>query len=201
MKKIAIILALVLAGLFVQAQQYSWRLTYDVNAPVGELKSEYISQWSWRGIGLDNRWMLSDRVSAGFYVAWHMFYEKKENVAAVSDDGSIAAYGTQFRYLNTGVFQANIHYYLADQGAVNTWVGLGLGTAYSNQSAELGFYVYSYYPWSFAVSPQVGVDIPLAMGSDFTLGVRYNYLMNGENQAPIDFSYIGITAGFKFSVF
>jgi len=201
MKKIFFISAFVIAVLFVNAQQYSWRLTYDVNAPMGDFNSEYISKWSWRGIGLDNRWMLNDKVSAGFNVAWHTFYEKVENATASTTDGSITAYGTQFRYLNTGLFQANIHYYLGDQTRINPWIGLGIGGAYSNMTANLGFYSYSYTPWSLSVSPQAGIDIPFSIDGAFTLGVRYNYLMNTENQAPISFSYLGFNAGFKFSVF
>lgn len=201
MKKILLFSAFIMAGFFANAQQYSWRLTYDVNAPMGDFNSEYISDWSWRGVGLDNRWMLNDKVSAGFYLAWHAFYERVDNATASTESGIITAHGTQFRYLNTGLFQANVHYYLGDQSSINPWIGLGFGGAYSNMQANLGFYSYSYKPWSLSISPQAGVDIPLSMDAAFTLGIRYNYLMNTENQAPISFSYVGITAGFKFSVF
>ena len=201
MKKIALVLTLVFAGLFANAQHFTWRLTYDVNVPTGEFKTDFISKWSWRGIGLDNRWVLNDKISVGFNFAWHTFYQRKDNILATSESGNFSAFGTQFRYLNTLIMQPNVHYYLGDHGRINPWVGLGIGTAYSNQTAELGFYRVTYNVWSFSLSPQVGVDIPLNMDTDFTIGGRYNLLLNSENQGPINFAYFGINAGFKFSIF
>lgn len=202
MKKIIALFVLgFLGATTLTAQDYSWRLTYDVSIPMGTFSEEYISATSWRGIGLDNRWMMSDKLSVGIYANWLTFYEKRENVLATSENGNISAYGNQFRYLNTWAFQANAHYYLGDQGQLNPWIGLGLGTAYNTQRTELGFLAYIYQPWSFAVSPQVGVDIPLGISTDLMIGVRYNWYLNSENKAPIDYTFLGINVGFKFTPF
>ena len=201
MKKLAILFVLAALAIQSQAQDYHWRLTYDVSIPLGTMSEDFISKTSWRGIGVDNRWEVSNKLSVGFYASWHVFYERKDNVLAMNEDETFAAYGNQFRYLNTWIFQANAHYYLGEQGQINPWVGIGIGTAINNERTELGFLALVYDPWSFSVSPQVGIDIPLNISTDFTLGVRYNYLMNSENKARFDYTYLGINAGFKFLVF
>ena len=201
MKKIITTALLIMAFGATFAQQYSWRLTYDMSQPLGEFSTDYISTYSWRGMGIDNRWMLTDNLSAGVYFAWHVFYERVPNITESNDDGTITAYGTQFRYLNSYVMQANAHYYLGEDGQINPWIGMGVGTAYNEQRTQLGFLSYSYKPWSFALSPQLGVDIPIAIGTDFMIGVRYNYWMNSESKANIDYSYLGINLGFNFTPF
>mgnify|MGYP000845255171 CR=1 FL=1 len=201
MKKIFLVPLFAMVSFFVTAQEYSWRLTYDVSIPVGELRSDYIEAMSWRGIGIDNRWMIQDKLSVGFAASWHAFYEKKDNTLETTESGDFSAYGNQFRYLNTWIMQANIHYYLGQEGSINPWVGLGIGTAYSVQRMELGFYAYSYKPWSFSLAPQIGVDVPIGMNTDFTIAARYNMLMNAEDNATSDFNYVGINVGFKFYVF
>ncbi len=201
MKKLQIILAFVALSIGAQAQDYHWRLTYDVSIPIGQMSEDFIDATSWRGIGVDNRWYQSERLSVGFYLAWHTFYQKRSNVLATNESGSLSAYGNQFRYLNTWVMQANAHYYLGEQGDINPWVGLGLGTAYNVERTELGFLAVIYEPWSFSLSPQIGVDIPIGISTDFTLAVRYNHYFNSDNKARFDYQYIGINAGFKFTVF
>lgn len=201
MKKIITTALFVLAFGASFAQQYHWRLSYDMSQPLGTFSSEYISNYSWRGMGLDNRWMLTDKISAGFFVAWHVFYERVPNITQSSEDGNITVSGTQFRYLNSYAMQANAHYYLGEDGQINPWVGLGIGTAYNEQRTELGFLAYTYEPWSFAISPQIGVDVPISVGTDFMIGVRYNHWMNGEGKATGDFTYLGINIGFKFTPF
>jgi hypothetical protein len=201
MKKTIVLLVFTLIGSSLFAQQYHWRLTYEVSIPLGEFSDDYISATSWRGIGVDNRWQINDRLTAGIYVNWLTFYEKKSQILASNESGTISAFGNQFRYLNTWTFQGNVHYYLSEQGQINPWVGLGLGTAYSVQRTELGLLAFIYEPWSFTLSPQIGVDIPISISTDFTLGVRYNWYLNSENKAPLDYTFIGINAGFKFTPF
>ena len=201
MKKLLTLLALGFWGSLLTAQDYNWRLTYDVSIPTGDLNESYISATSWRGIALDNRWMLSERLSVGLYTNWLTFYEKRDNILQRTQDGAIAAYGNQFRYLNTWAFQATAHYYLGQQGQINPWIGLGLGTAYNVQRTELGFLAYIYKPWSFAVSPQLGIDVPVGIGTDFSLAVRYNHYVNSGSAAPIDYSFLGVAVGFKFTPF
>ncbi len=199
MKKLALIAGLAFFSLSAMAQDYSWRLTYDVSIPTGTFSEKYISQASWRGIGIDNRWAMSEKFSVGFNVAWHTFYEQKNNQYASSTDGSIVVFGNQFRYLNIYTFQANAHYYLSESGKINPWVGLSVGTSYSEQRAEIGLIALTYKPWSFAVTPQIGIDIPINMSTDLMIGVRYNIHTNGK--VDYDYQYVGINAGFKVSVF
>jgi len=200
MKKIIVTLILVLAFGASFAQQYHWRLTYDMSQPIGEMNTEFISRYSWRGMGVDNRWMISDKLSVGAYFAWHVFYQAAGNVTQSNESGTITANGTQFRYLNSWVMQANAHYYLGTEGQINPWVGLGVGTAYNVQRTEIGFYAVVWEPWSFALSPQIGLDIPITLGTDFMIGVRYNHWINGDN-APINYTYLGFNVGFKFTPF
>ena len=201
MKKTIVLLAILATGFIAKGQDYHWRLTYDVSIPMGDLNDQFISATSWRGIGVDNRWYQTDKLSVGAYFGWHVFYEKKSNVLGKDESGAITAFGNQFRYLNTWVAQVNGHYYLGEQGEINPWVGLGVGTAYNVERTELGFVALSFTPWSVSVSPQIGLDIPIGFSTDFTLAVRYNHYFNSQNKARFDYQYIGINAGFKFTVF
>lgn len=194
-------MALAFCGMFAQAQEYSWRLTYDVNIPMTEGFQDYISTTSWRGIGVDNRWMVTDKISVGVALSWHVFYEKKygETKVVETDNRIITAYGNTFSYLNLWTGQVNAHYYFGSAGQINPWVGVGVGTSFANQSLEIGLYLIEAKPWSFSVSPQVGIDIPFNVSTDFTLGARYNINTNGTND--YGFNSLGINAGFKFTVF
>lgn len=199
MKKITIITLLGFLALGARAQDYSWRLNYEVSIPTGDMADTYIKEVSWRGISIDNRWNLSPQFSVGFNIGWNAFSERKDNVLYTNNEGTISAYGNQFRFINTFPVQANAHYYFGNDVTINPWAGLGVGTAISKARTELGFLAYEESTWDFAITPQIGVDVPIGTTTFFTLGAKYNYFMH--EKVNFDYSFITINAGFRFIYF
>lgn len=196
MKRIFLISACAGIALAVSAQTKSFRISYDMAIPLGDLKYDYIDKTSWRGISVDNRWQINPDVTFGFLIGWQVFAQRIDNATHISSDGLLTIHGTQFRTINTFPMQANVHYYLGEEYEVRPWIGLGLGTAYSVQSTQMGFFESRPNVWSFTVTPQLGIDIPIDDNTAFTLFTRYNYFAHGS--VPFNYSFIVIGAGFSF---
>lgn len=180
-----------------QESDYTFRLTYETAIPVGKFSKEYISNMSWRGIGFDNRWELDDDYSIGFYLGWQVFYEKRENVTQSNESGNVTVNSDQFRYVNTWPIQLTGHTYFADKDeATRPWVGLAVGTAYSERQTEISVLAFVDKTWSFALTPTAGVDFSIGQYSSFTLGLRYNW--STVASANFDYTYISPFVGFKF---
>jgi hypothetical protein len=194
---ICIALLLVCAA-SVKAQDLSaFRLTYDMAIPTGQFNSDYINKTSWRGIGFDSRWEVKTNVTVGFNLGWQVFSQRFDDVTEVLGSGRTTVNGTQFRFVNTFPMQANVHYYFGEEYGVRPWAGLALGTAYSDQRTQVGFSEIQATSWSFALTPQVGIDVPLNSDDlSFTVNMRYNQFF--QNTVSFDYSFLVFSAGFKF---
>lgn len=201
MKKIKIIFSLLILSVCAQAQfGYSWRMNYDVAIPMGQFSSDYINQSSWRGISIDNRWEIQPNLTVGFNLGWQVFSQRFNNVTQTFSGGRTTVNGTQFRFVNTYPIQANAHYYFGYEFGIRPWAGISMGTAFTDQRTQVGFIELKATSWSFALTPQVGVDIPISSDNTaFTLNVSYNYFM--QNQVSYNYSFLVIGAGFKFVYF
>jgi outer membrane protein W len=198
MKKQISIVLLLLAAAAVHAQDLSgFRINYDMAIPTGGFNADFINKTSWRGISFDSRWEVKENVTAGFNIGWQVFSQRLDNITEVLGNGGTTVNGTQFRYVNTFPMQANVHYYFGDEYMMRPWVGLSIGTAFSDQRTQVGFSEIKRTSWSFAVTPQVGLDIPLNSDEvSFTVNMRYNQFF--QNEVSFDYSFLVFSAGFKF---
>jgi outer membrane protein len=163
------------------------------------MSNDFINSMSWRGVSIENRWAVKPKITAGFLIGWQVFAQRFDNYTLEFDNGNSALTGNQFRTINTFPIQGNVHYTFLDNSAILPWVGMGIGTAYSNQVMQVGFYEDRRNIMSFSLTPQAGIDIPIDRVSSISFSTRYNLFLH-SNQA-FNYSFLVFSVGLKQSYF
>lgn len=180
MKKLLII-AICLFGLspFLKAQMLN--LNYQISLPLGDVK-DFTNKASFRGFDLEYHQFLGqdERFSVGAAIGWNVFYKAKNDASGdFKFSGSNDVYtitGNQYRYINTVPMLAIGRYYFTDGNtAVRPYVGLGLGTSWTEKRLEVGQFASTISRWQFAMSPEVGMYVPISNQFAFNFGAKYNY--------------------------
>lgn len=178
MKKLLII-AICLFGLspFLKAQMLN--LNYQISVPFGDVK-DFTDKTSFRGMDLEYHHFLGQRFSIGGAIGWNVYYQNKDNVTGnfkfSNNDNLYTITGDQFRYINTVPLMAIGRYYLSDNNSkVRPFVGLGLGTSWTEKRLEVGQFSSTISRWQFALAPEIGIIIPVTDQFGFNIGARYNY--------------------------
>lgn len=209
MKKVLVFIAIIAFSMSANAQTQkvqvpnfrvnNFRFNYDVSVPLGKMSDDFINRMSWRGISIENRWAVKPNISVGFLLGWQVFAQRLDNFTQELNDGNSTINGNQFRTINTFPIQGTIHYYFSENTGILPWAGMGIGTAYSNQVLQVGFFEDQRKFMSFALTPQVGVDLPLDKVTAITLSTRYNFFLH-SNQ-PFNYSFMVFSLGLKHSYF
>ena len=201
MKKIIIIIAVFISTASF-AQQSFWSINYHMSFGLGE-QGDYIADASFRGWGVDGRGFLTQNISVGGSFSWEVFDQiyrdlPPRQLTDVTDNVSGAISGVEYRFINTLPIMANAHYYLGQDGAIRTYFGLGLGTAYTEQRTDIGFVSILAKGWGFAIQPEVGVMIPFGLtGVGANVSGKFRYTtQGGDTTIPISLFTLGIGVGF-----
>lgn len=196
MKK-TIIIAL-LCTIFAVSKGYSqvgsyWSLQYGVSFATGEM-SDYISKASFRGALLEYRKQLEPNIHVGFDVGWNVFYQKEDYATYTS--GNEAVSGVQQRYQNQVPILVSGDYLITPDAAFTPYIGLGIGTMYTERSTDMNIYRWEKNVWQFALKPEVGMLYEMSYGTSFKLAVKY---YNGFKTTQIDTQgYLSVSAGLAF---
>ena len=163
MKKLLII-AICLFGLspFLKAQMLN--LNYQISLPMNQVK-DFTDKASFRGFDIEYHQFLGDQFSIGAAIGWDVFYkDKKHTPGNFRFNGNSNVYtitGNQYRYINTVPMLAIGRYYFTDNTtAVRPFVGLGIGTSWTERRLEVGQFASTISRWQFALAPEVGMYIP-----------------------------------------
>ncbi len=200
MKKILFTIAIMaLTTIGVRAQQSFMSVNYNPGFLVGDA-SDFISNASWRGWGIDGRFFVSDQVSVGGYVGFNGFYEKTPRTTYVSEDQNTAINAITWRYIYNVPVYFNAHYYFNDYG-VRPYAGIGIGTMFTTQELQFSTYSIEERKWSFSLAPEIGVLFDLGDGDwGLILSGKYNYSTYNEFDAS-NMRYINLNIGFAFHNF
>ena len=182
-------------GAFAQGM---FSISYDINVPVGST-SDFISNTSFRGFGIEGRSFVSDNISIGGSFNWTVFYQEdgpQEWSNIEGEDDTRTVFGKQFRYINSFPLMANAHYYFGEWDAIRPYLGVGIGTTRINQRLDFGLYQVNREKWRFGMAPEVGVLIPVNYNFSFNLSAKYQYAFKaGDNE---EVSYLNFKIGFAF---
>lgn len=195
--------ALVLAfGGEANAQDWWWGISYNMTAPStmpasSDLGGEFVSDFSFRGIGLEARYVprRGSNVSYGFTGAWHVLKtETSETVNLPSADVT----GYQLRYVNSVPLLANATYYFGEpRRGVRPYVGLNLGTYYMERRVEIGLAAITDKNWHLGWAPEAGVVVPLGRPeAAMFASIRYNWAFSAGGSG--DQKYWGFNVGFAY---
>lgn len=197
--KIVISFALLLFGaLGVQGQHANnFTMSYPIAFPTGDL-SDYISKTSFRGINFEFNRMVKSNMSVGLEVGWNVFYED----AGVTQykDQTVTITGKQYRYTNSVPILAGVQFH-PSTGNKNMapYVGIGLGTLYSNRATDFGLYRITNEAWQFAIRPEAGFVFKTSSGVSPFIGVKYYWPFEGGGLDGQNF--LSVNIGLKFFQF
>ncbi|MEH0157110.1 OmpW family protein [Limibacter armeniacum] len=194
MKKILICLLGILAFAFheANAQRYN-AIQYSIAFPSGDL-NDYIGEVSFRGVQYDYRALVNPNVSVGFSVAWNVFYDENSDPI---ENGTLVISGKQFRYTNSVPIYFTADYFQNTDSDVRPFVGIGVGTVYTERKTELGIYQNTCDAWQFAIAPEVGVMYDYSDFSGLILSARYNAAFKGDGLDGQP--YFSVNVGFVFT--
>jgi outer membrane protein len=201
MKNILILFLALVSAQALYAQQSShvrassYVLTYSIGFPMSNMK-DYTSKTSFRGASMEFNKGVKPNLDAGLEVGWNVFYEKVAEKTYTNETASIT--GVQYRYVNTVPIIAGVKYYKStNDDNLKPFIGVGVGTLYTEHSTEFGLYVIRNDAWQFCIRPELGVEFRAKGGFAFTLGGKYYAGFKGGNLDAQ--SFITINAGFVFS--
>jgi hypothetical protein len=169
---------------------YYGTATYQLAFPIGETH-QYIHDVAWRGVGLDFGYFVRPNITVGFAVAWNVFYEGTNRIVHFSNGGDISGY--QDRSLNVFPILANARYFFEVSPSIRPFVGFGMGVYPIIQRLDIGLSSYSTTEWHFGIAPELGVFVPIGLGSYGTLSVRYNLPFSSGSQGF--YQFIGVHLG------
>jgi hypothetical protein len=159
-----------------QAERSSWfGLNWSMASSTGTTK-EFVSDYSFRGLGLEWRQM-KGRNSYGLSLGWNVMNEETAETTSLPN---VDLTGFQFRYINAYSILLAGHTYLGAPGRARPFLGVKTGTYYLNRRVDVGLWSISDNSWHFGVAPEIGFVVPLkqSYGSEsFYTAFRYNYAL------------------------
>lgn len=173
--------------------------TYNMAVPSGPTR-RYVSDFSWRGLGVDARFPLRPYVTGSVNVGWNLLHDQTNN-PFVFDRG--AASGLQFRDLQAMSLLGGAQVYLApltlDSAAttVRPYVGLLTGGILVERRTDLGlFTILEDQNWHLGFAPQAGL-IATVRGFNILLDARYTY---GVPSGGGKVSFFGMNVGVALDI-
>ena len=173
-------------------------LGYNTSVPLGET-SDYINNFSWRGINLDVKYYVKDNFTMGVNAGWNLYNNSTDGVVSEQvsvNDKNLTISAKQYRYINSLPIYVTGSY-IKDLESVILYAGLGVGGQYVAQRIEMGQYIIEKDEFQFAMSPHVGVYIPVSYYMMINLGVQYNQSLTNSDVVKVSnlaFN-VGITWG------
>jgi hypothetical protein len=168
-------------------------IQYDMSFATGDL-GDYISAASFRGASAQYRYAVTDNILVGIDAGWNVFYEKKDYDSYTVGTATLS--GVQYRYQNEVPLLASIDYLILTDNTLNPYVGVGIGTMYTERATQMGTWYLEQNPWHFLIKPEAGVLVKMSGSTSFKLGVKYYYgFAAGDLESQ---GYFTISTGLAF---
>jgi hypothetical protein len=167
-------------------------IQYDMSFGTGDL-GDYISAPSFRGASAQYRYAVTHNVLVGVDAAWNVFYEKRDYDSYTS--GTMTLSGVQYRYQNQVPLLVAIDYVFMPEKAFQPYLGLGIGTMYSERNTQMGIWLIEENPWQFALKPEAGLMYKFAYSNAIKIGVKYYSGFGGDLGTQ---GYLTVSAGVAF---
>lgn len=200
MKKLIILSAILTVALFQKTLgQNDARglisLQYSAGFGLGDF-NKFIKAPSFRGVTLEYRSLIADNIGVGFEIGWNAFYERKPYATYTKDTRSLS--GVQYRYCNAVPMLISANYYFSPDQEITPFVGLGIGTQYTENFIDMGLYELSDNVWHFAIKPEIGVIFNVnEMFGVTTVAKYYGAFKSGDVGSR---SYIATNIGFVWKM-
>ena len=173
-KTVWVFLFVLLVSASVSAQDRGFAsVNWSIGFPTGRTAEFLDSKVSLSGFTFDFRRYLDDDFSVGLSLGWN-YWSLMTGETIWLNQGAVS--GTQIRYINAFPLLVNAHYYLGgNRNELRPFLGINTGAYYMLQRLDIGVVSLDNDTWHFALSPEVGVLIPVDRGTTVTLTARFNY--------------------------
>jgi outer membrane protein W len=171
---------------------------YEVAVPTNDL----VSGTSWAGGRFEYRRMVKSNVSVGIGLSWNSFDDYVPRTTYQKPDGTGALTTDLVKDIYTVPITLEAHYYFKAGKNLQPYIGLGLGTEYTDQNLYFNIYGLEENNWGFVARPQVGIIMPFSKTTGLYLSAAYNYATN-KNEAynTNSLSQFAVSLGFIFSTY
>jgi outer membrane protein len=170
-------------------------IQYAVSFATGDL-DEFISKASWRGILVEYRAAVNENLYAGLDAGWNVFYEKKDYDTYTLDTRSLS--GIQYRYQNSVPLLASADYQITSGSPLKPYLGLGIGTIYSERAIDMNLYRWEETTWQFALKGELGVLYDFSFHSSLKFAAKF---YNGFKTETLDNQgYFSLSLGMLWSL-
>ncbi len=178
MKKL-IILTICFLGLSPLLKAQMLNLNYQISVPMNQVK-DFTDKASFRGFDIEYHHFLGEQFSVGATIGWDVYYKDKNNITSnfrfKGNDNMYTITGNQYRYINfVPMLAVGRYYFTVKSAGVRPYIGVGVGTSWTEKRLEVGQFSSTISRWQFAMAPEVGMYIPVADQFAFNLGARYYY--------------------------
>jgi hypothetical protein len=166
-------------------------INYSMAMPVGSTY-DFVSDYSFRGISFEYRYLIMPMFSVGGVIGWNIFDDK---VRGTFTRENVTVTGTQLRWLDALSMAALMHAYLPMFKAVLPYAGLELGAYYTSRYVDLGWWARTEDGWHFGLAPEIGTLVHAGSVS-FNFSVKFKYLVE-SNENPEEL-FFGFNVGLGF---
>ncbi|CAL1518678.1 outer membrane beta-barrel protein [Chitinophaga sp. MM2321] len=160
-------------------------LSWEISVPTN---NEFLDKTSLAGGRAEYRHFLSAApVSFGVAVSWNSYEQYMPTQTVYYKDNNAAITTDMDKVVYTVPIMATAHYYFNYGKKVMPYVGLGIGTQYSEQTIYYNIFVEDEFNWGFAIRPEIGALIrPRGNNWGILLGANYGYATNKNDLFQID---------------
>lgn len=169
----------------------SWEMAFPNN--------KLVSKTSYSGGRVEYRRMVTPNYSIGIGVSWNSFeqYAGRQTYKSPSGNGAVTTDAVKDIY--TVPITVSGHYYFQTKSRIKPYIGVGVGTQYSEQDIYYNIYGVEATNWGFAVRPEIGILFPVSRGVEIFAAGFFNYATNKEDVLGFNhLQHYGINIGLAF---
>jgi opacity protein-like surface antigen len=152
--------------------QTYWAVGWTTAVPLAGMRTGFIENPGWLGGGFDIQIGVAGRLAVGVNGTWNWFDQTFSNLTI--QRSSFTFTGPVYRRLSAFTALGTARYYLT-QGAVQPWVGAGIGGTWFSSVEQVVNLSRSDYNSGFAITGEAGVLFTVAERLGLSLGARYQY--------------------------
>ncbi|HSM07083.1 MAG TPA: outer membrane beta-barrel protein [Longimicrobiales bacterium] len=174
------------------AQQGDWIWDFQYSTVLGAGDTgDFAGDFSWRGVTVDVRKVMSPSLSIGLETGWHVMDEEFSGTLQLPS-GAIT--GTSFQYVNSIPVLLTGEYQFQTGGELQPFAGAGIGTYWIENRTEAGVFAVDDSNWHFGLMGEAGIAFLRPNDTAFTFTARYNWAFETND---VERPYWTFSAGYR----
>lgn len=176
-----------------------YNVDWQMNLPVGNSFADRISDWGAHG---EVGYFVTPKLSVGGFMSFHSNNKYIDRKSLIINETSTLTSDQQHHIFQLP-FGAAFRYRPCQSGMWEPYLGLKLGTNYSDISTQMNLYNFHEYRWGFFASQEIGATRYLTPDKKLGLhmAVYYNYSTNSTkllNYSISGMDNLGLRVGLAF---